>query len=149
MARASAGGIVVNKEGKVVLVEQHGNSWSFPKGGIEEGEEPLEAAMREIAEETGLKELVSLGEIGTYERYSINKDGSGEMFGLGLRLRTIFLFTTSEENLVPDGHETTSAGWFSFGEAVERLSHPIDKEFLKSSYKLVYALLQEVGIQLK
>lgn len=149
MVRASAGGIVAGKSGKIALVEQHGNSWSFPKGGIDQGETILETAVREIGEETGLRELVCLGEIGTYERYSIGKDGVHERVELGLRPRTIFLFTTSEENLVPDGHETTSAGWFSFEDAIARLSHPKDKEFLKSSYKTVYALLQEAGIQLK
>ena len=145
----SAGGIIANKDGKIVLVEQHTNTWSFPKGGIDQGETALEAAVREIGEETGLKELACLGEVGTYERYSIGLNGVSERLDLGLRPRTLFLFTTNENVLVPDGLETTSADWFSFDEAVARLSHPKDKEFLKSSYGKVYALLQEVGIELK
>ena len=149
MPLPSAGGIVVRNDGKIALVEQHTNTWSFPKGGIDGEESALEAAVREIGEETGLKGLVCLGEIGTYERYSIGMDGVSERHELGLRPRTLFLFTSNEEHLVPDGHETTSADWFSFEEAVSRLSHLKDKEFLKSSHSKVYALLQEAGIQLK
>lgn len=149
MPLPSAGGIVVRKDGKIALVEQHTNTWSFPKGGIDQGETALEAAVREIREETGLKELVCLGEIGTYERYSIGRDGVSDRLELGLRPRTLFLFSTNEIELVPDGLETTAADWFSFEDAVNRLSHPKDKEFLRSSYKTVYALLQEVEIHLK
>ena len=36
MPRESAGGVVVGPQGNVVIVCQHGNSWSFPKGGVEE-----------------------------------------------------------------------------------------------------------------
>ena len=53
----SAGGVVLNKKGEVLIVNQYGNSWSLPKGHIEEGEEILEAAKREIYEESGIKNL--------------------------------------------------------------------------------------------
>ena len=33
------------------------NHWDFPKGEVEPGEEPLSAAQREVAEETGLADL--------------------------------------------------------------------------------------------
>lgn len=34
----SAGGIVINKNGKILVVSQHGTSWSLPKGHLDEGE---------------------------------------------------------------------------------------------------------------
>ena len=43
-----ATGVVVNKKGEVVVVNQNHNSWSLPKGHIEKGEDPLAAAKREI-----------------------------------------------------------------------------------------------------
>lgn len=47
---------------------------SLPKGGIEEGEEPIDAAIRETFEETGLKlEKSKLKYLGHYE-YTIEKD---------------------------------------------------------------------------
>lgn len=46
----SAGGVVINKEGKILVVNQNSNSWSLPKGHTEEKESALEAAKREIYE---------------------------------------------------------------------------------------------------
>ncbi len=132
--RASAGGIIVGPEGKVILVEQHRNSWSFPKGGIEVGETELEAAKREIYEETGLKDITLIEPLGSYKRYSIGPDGSGEAVSWGLRERTMFLFSTAaqEEDLNPHDSEVTHIGYFTVSEAIERLTHPKDKEFLTS-----------------
>ena len=130
--RSSAGGVVLNGEGKLLLVEQHGNTWSFPKGGVEEGENELEAARREIKEETGVEDLELLAELGSYERYSIAKDGVSDLTELGLRPRTFFLFRTKEETLKPEDAEVTSARWVAVEEALALLSHPKDREFLES-----------------
>jgi 8-oxo-dGTP pyrophosphatase MutT (NUDIX family) len=129
--RASAGGIVLSPEGKMLLVCQHNNSWSFPKGGIEPGESALEAARREIHEEAGITELTLLSELGSYERYSIAKDGVGEQKELGLRPRTLFLFST-HASPKPDNVETTDVRWVTPDEALLLLTHPKDKEFFAS-----------------
>jgi 8-oxo-dGTP pyrophosphatase MutT (NUDIX family) len=52
-----AGGVVTNNEGKVLVVSQHGTSWSLPKGHINPGENALVAAKREIYEESGIRDL--------------------------------------------------------------------------------------------
>lgn len=49
--------ILLNKEGKILLVKQHHDGkdiWMVPGGGIEEGENSQDAAIREVMEETGL-----------------------------------------------------------------------------------------------
>jgi 8-oxo-dGTP diphosphatase len=52
-------GIIIYKSGKVLIgqrIGSHGaNTWSFPGGHLEEGEEPEATARRELLEETGLK----------------------------------------------------------------------------------------------
>ena len=132
--RASAGGIVMGPEGKIVLVEQHGNSWSFPKGGVEVGESELDAARREIFEETGIDELELQRELGSYERYSLDKDGTGEKVEDGLRRRTMFFFSTAQTQFQPHDStgEITAVRWVTLEEAFALLTHPKDREFLES-----------------
>ena len=89
------------------------------------------AARREIAEEAGITELTLLSELGSYERYSIAKDGVGEQTALGLRPRTLFLFST-HATPKPDNVETTDVRWVTTDEALELLTHPKDKEFFES-----------------
>ncbi len=51
--RPSAYGIVV-REGKILVSKQFGNKYDLPGGGIELGETPEQAVIREVKEETGL-----------------------------------------------------------------------------------------------
>ena len=44
----SAGAVVTNDEGKLLVVSQRGTSWSLPKGHIDPGESALAASRREI-----------------------------------------------------------------------------------------------------
>ncbi|MBX4192514.1 NUDIX domain-containing protein [Candidatus Parcubacteria bacterium] len=128
--KQAAGGVIIGPEKKVVLVEQHGNSWSFPKGGVEEGETLLAAAQREIKEETGIEDAMLIDELGSYERKSIGKDGQGETDEWGSRKRTFFLFTTETTDLKAQDSEVTQIKWVTLDEAYELLTHPKDKEFL-------------------
>jgi len=40
----SAGGVVINNHGRILVVSQKGTSWSLPKGHIDEGESACVAA---------------------------------------------------------------------------------------------------------
>jgi 8-oxo-dGTP pyrophosphatase MutT (NUDIX family) len=134
----SAGGIIKGQDGRVVIVQQHTNSWSFPKGHTEEGETLLQTALREIEEETGLTELTFVQELGSYERYSIGKDGIGEVKEWGLKRIHFFLFTTTQLELKAraDG-EITEVRYVTPEEALELLTHPKDKEFLQSVWDTI------------
>jgi len=134
---------VVGSDGRMVLVYQGGNSWSFPKGGIDPGESVLDAAKREIREECGITELTLVASLGHYERYSIAKDGVSEDIEHGLRKRTMFLFFTKQEVLSADGIEITEARWVTVDEAIKLLTHPKDKEFLASVRSKVEAIAIE------
>jgi putative (di)nucleoside polyphosphate hydrolase len=55
--RAGAGAVILNGRGQVLAFERKdvAGAWQLPQGGLEPGECPLEAAFREIDEETGIK----------------------------------------------------------------------------------------------
>jgi ADP-ribose pyrophosphatase YjhB (NUDIX family) len=52
----AAGGYVLNPEGRLLVFFRRG-SWDLPKGKIDPGETPEQAALREVREETGLEQL--------------------------------------------------------------------------------------------
>ncbi|HEY66520.1 MAG TPA: NUDIX domain-containing protein [Caldilineae bacterium] len=59
---------VVMRDGQVLLVKRTDpRVWELPGGGIEEGETPSEAIIREVVEETGLQVRIER-ELGTYQR---------------------------------------------------------------------------------
>jgi 8-oxo-dGTP pyrophosphatase MutT (NUDIX family) len=118
----SAGGVVVNSEGKVIIVKQEGKSWSLPKGHIEEGETDLEASKREIYEESGVKQLELIKKLGSYERRGITDPSE-------IKTITVFLFKTSEKILNPIDPENPEAMWVNKEEAANIFTHPKDKEF--------------------
>ncbi|HIE53941.1 MAG TPA: NUDIX domain-containing protein [Chromatiaceae bacterium] len=57
--KLSAGVVIIREEpdGCRFLLLRVFNYWDFPKGEVESGEEPLAAAVREVAEETGITDL--------------------------------------------------------------------------------------------
>ena len=55
--RAGVGIMLLNAEGLVFVgqrLDSQVEAWQMPQGGIDKGEEPLEAALRELTEETGV-----------------------------------------------------------------------------------------------
>lgn len=52
----AAGGVVVNRDGKILFIKRLGK-WDLPKGKIEKNESREDAAVREIGEETGLTDV--------------------------------------------------------------------------------------------
>ncbi len=129
----SAGGIVVNGKGQIVVVSQKGTSWSLPKGHIEQGEDALTAARREIYEESGLANLQLVEELGSYRRGKFGADGEDD----GTELKTIFmfLFTTNKTELRPIDPDNPEALWIDKDEVASLLTHPKDKEFFSRHLK--------------
>src|SRR3989344_560198 len=123
----SAGGVVVNKNNDILVVSQHGTSWSLPKGHIEEEETELNTAIREIQEESGIKNLKLIKKLGKYQRYRLSKDGGEDKSEL--KIITMFLFATSESVLKPIDLENPEARWVKKKEVVDLLTHPKDKQF--------------------
>jgi len=121
----SAGGIIRNSAGDILLIHEGNDFWGFPKGHIEEGEDALIAARREIEEEAGLFNLIYISKLGTYKRHPYNH---GTENTSELKHITLFLFAT-EEDPAKTNVEGNGWMWCKPDEAVKHLQHPLDREF--------------------
>ena len=134
----SAGGLVVDTTGTMGLLigrydlkDTTGKRvlWSLPKGHIEEGETPEEAAIREVAEETGINSSItkSLGVIDFW------------FMAGGKRIhKTVhhFMFTEIGGTLLAQESEVDEVSWFPLSEIVERLAYPDEKKLIARTAEL-------------
>ena len=64
--RSGVGIVVINKENKVFVakrIDNPKNFWQMPQGGVDDGEDYLSAAFRELEEETSVKNVKLIKEI--------------------------------------------------------------------------------------
>jgi len=112
---------------RVLLVKQIANEqWSFPKGGVEKGETGLEAAAREMVEETGLQycDPASLKfEISVLRRS--NYRDSSEWVGY-FSMNVTDAVKGIIDNFEPN-NEISAVNTFDFIEAKERLYNSADQ----------------------
>ena len=103
----AAGGIVQNKKSKKGLFIYRNDFWDIPKGKIEKNESPRKAAIREIEEECGLKNLIITGELSpTFHIYF----AYGKYY---LKKTHWFTLETNEVNVEPQIDEgITEVKWF-------------------------------------
>jgi len=123
----SAGGVVINEAGLILIVSQYGKSWSLPKGHLEPGEDALTAARREIYEESGVADLEYVRPLGCYARRALTERNVEDL----LEWKTIhmFLFRTRQTELRPIDPENPEARWVGKEDVPGMLTHPRDREF--------------------
>lgn len=99
----------VVKNDRVLLVQEakgpHASRWGFPKGHVDQGESPEEAALRELDEESGLKGRV-MGLAGV--RTALRKDEPAVFLCYDVHV--------DEDNQPSLSDEISSIQWFSLGE---------------------------------
>lgn len=84
--RPCAGIAVLNRDGLVFVGRRSKGAehidathvWQMPQGGIDDGEDPYEGALRELYEETNIRSVEKLGEIADWLSYDIPRDLVGE-----------------------------------------------------------------------
>ena len=121
--------MILNSEGLVWVgrriaepngeMEGRGQLWQMPQGGIDKGEEPLQAAHREIFEETGMESLTFLEEAANWINYDLPPDRIGVTWKGKYRGQTqkwfAFRFHGDEReiriNPPPGGHQAEFDQW--------------------------------------
>jgi len=131
----SAGGVVVNKHGQVLVVNQRGNSWSLPKGHLDKGEDLLTAARREIYEESGVHRLRLIAELGSYQRARIGKRGGED--NSEKKTLHFFIFRTDQIKLAPVDKDNPEARWVNINKVAELLTHPKDRKFFRDNKLII------------
>ncbi|MGB0386181.1 MAG: NUDIX hydrolase [Ardenticatenaceae bacterium] len=124
----SAGGVVL-REGlrglKVLLIATHDHQrWSLPKGRLKIGEPSPAAALREVAEETGIRARI-LVPLETVE-YWFYASRHHRMH----KFVEYFLMEYEAGTPIPQVREVDAVRWCSVAEACERATYPNDRRIL-------------------
>ncbi|MGX8712573.1 MAG: NUDIX hydrolase [bacterium] len=126
----AAGGIVTAPDGSMLLIQRNGR-WDLPKGKVEPGETLLQAALREVEEETGIHCVTQSHNHAIKTYHIFNLYG-----GWHLKQTSWFPMTAEKQTIVPQQEEGITGGeWVNAGEWHRRL---------QSSYGTLRTLSQQV-----
>jgi putative (di)nucleoside polyphosphate hydrolase len=125
--RPCAGLTVINHQGLIFVGRRAGGPehvdathvWQMPQGGIDEGEDPYKAALRELYEETNIRSVEKLGEIADWVTYDIPPEIIGQAWGgkyRGQKQKWYALRFTGEDREInvtspAGGHEPEFIDW--------------------------------------
>ena len=126
-----AAGVVTFRPGREVLLVHRPkyDDWSFPKGKLERWEHPTAAAVREVAEETGVH--VRLGPPLASQRYPTT----------GKRMKTVDYWTgravgDDDVSLYRANHEIDQVAWVRIDKAERMLTYEYDRGTLAEAVKV-------------
>ena len=133
----SSGMVIVRRENDAwkYLVLRAYKNWDFPKGVVEASEEPLETALREVKEETGITDL-------RLRWGSVFRESAPYKSSKGIKIARYYLVETTESQVVfsinpeigmPEHHEYR---WLTFEELLN-LALPRLKPVIEWAGKLV------------
>jgi putative (di)nucleoside polyphosphate hydrolase len=125
--RACVGIMLLNRAGRVFIGRRSNgpehvdatHAWQMPQGGIDPGEDPWQAALRELYEETGIRSVERLDEIEEWLTYDIPGDIIGKAWNgkyRGQKQKWYALQFTGDEREIdpahpPGGHKPEFLDW--------------------------------------
>lgn len=139
LEETSAGGVVFRRTPEngtlFLMIRDSYRNWGFPKGHVEPGEERADAARREVAEETGLADLVlhaPVQDIDWFFRFR------GRLIH---KTCTFFLMESAAGEVCPQQDEgITACRWLPLEEALKTVSYGNAREVLRAAGQQVAAL---------
>jgi 8-oxo-dGTP pyrophosphatase MutT (NUDIX family) len=132
MQERSAGAVVFKESnGRSYLLLMNREKWDFPKGNMEEGETELQTVLREVGEETGLKQVSIVPGFRRVIEYFYRREGKN------VRKRVTYLLARTDEGEVTISAEHQGFGWFTYAEAMERASYDNSKATLREAEKFM------------
>jgi 8-oxo-dGTP pyrophosphatase MutT (NUDIX family) len=126
-----AAGAVVSRKGEVLLVHRpRHDDWSFPKGKVDPGEHVTAAAVREVAEETGIRGRV-LMPLGTIDYWFVAEDRRVH--------KTVhhFLMEAVGGELSDEDVEVTEVAWVPLGELDAQLAYVDERRLVRRAAELL------------
>ena len=132
MIEKSAGFLLITDDVKtedysVLLLHYISGHWDFPKGNIETDETELEAATRELHEETGIETFSLIPDFRYLLDYKYTRNNM-----LVSKQVTLFLASTGERK-VRISHEHIGYSWAKNNEAITQLTYKNAKNALKNA----------------
>ena len=125
----SSGGVVYRplEDGPhVLLIKDPYNNWGLPKGHIEGGETPEQAALREVSEETGLQGITVVAQLPTIDWYFRDRGKLVHKFC------HFFLIASHTGDPAPQLDEgITECLWVPIEHALERVSYANAREVIR------------------
>ena len=141
--RPCVGLMVINRQGSVFVgnrIDTPGDHWQMPQGGIDEGEEAHEAAMRELAEEIGTNKARILAESENWLSYDLPRELSRKIWKGRYRGQTqkwfLLLFEGEDSDVRLDAHHPEFSEWEWM--PLDQLTHRI-VPFKRDTYECVVA----------
>jgi len=111
--RSCVGAMLIDAVGRVFVakrIDSPGDAWQMPQGGIDEGEDPAKAVMRELQEETGTDKAEIIAESDRWRAYDLPDELIGRLWGgkyRGQRQKWFALKFLGEDNDIDiEAHET-------------------------------------------
>jgi len=130
----AAGGVIV-RDGKMLLLDRPRlGQVRLPKGHVEPGESPRQAALREASEESGYADLDIVADLGTQTSHFVLPDQDREV----TRDETYFLMRLcSDERTVRNDHDADQfhVMWVPLEQAPARLTFDTEQEFARRAIR--------------
>ena len=126
----SSGAVIFsnNKElnkSEFLLLHYASGHWDFPKGNIEDGEDEVQAAYREIFEETGIQNVHFLEGFRKKIQYYYSRED------ILIRKEVIFYLAITNTKEITLSNEHIGYAWKDYMEAMNQLTYKSAKDLLK------------------